>query len=552
YLLRSTTLGDIRVRVLDLFTRLLKNCKQVVACDNDLCDVALKFLLETCGRGQKAVVFLVNEHKPYQNIDATEVPTMAGMVAKMVEILSDGDKFTACFNTKFQAAQLYVALQAQCVAMGLDPESVQLWTSSHGVPIKNITAQWGSCCPLYSPVIVTGRDFCPALPTVTFCFVCGTGTLSPEEVVQQLARNRNMKALYFHLERVVAATRYFKAEGDVEACMQSERASLRSLEVYRQVADRVLGQDGVELGANTFTRMLCKVELRRHLMKCNFRRHLIKILTSKGFVVAVSHCRPRGLDPAQTQELDLEVLANNELKMAAFIAGLAARAAAGAAAPITDGALEIGALRRARLLRLPPDDPAAFTKFKAQVFDVDGAFQQHINAGRLLLSQDAAKNLFNDHYHGDRSVDAPKTGVAQAAMLHDILKECVDGYASIWELEMSLGREDEGVLVTPREVELWKTLHRGRQTPPKNRRQLLKAFLVEGKKLFGGDFCDSEKERRRGGGGRRRTYVVYTVNTAWQEHHLELFKYSAPHQQDQLDGALAARYGLDVAAADHG
>lgn len=512
-----------------------------------MCDVALDFILGRCERGQRAQVaeFVLNQHKSYERVHAIEIPVMEDAVASMRKTLIDGGKFTACFNTLSGAQVMHAALRAMCVRDGVDPEMVQLWTSKHGVPITNIKQQWDACCPFYSPIIVTGRDYVPDVPTATYCFVSGTGTLSPEEVVQQLARNRNIKTLYFHLERVAPAIRSFKTEADVEACMRRERASLRVVSLFREVCERNQGRDGAVLGDNDYTRLLCKVELRRHLMQCNFRQHLLRILTDKGFIVTEAACASRGFDTAQAEALKEDIDERDDLLTEAFIAGLPARAAAGGAAPLgrPDSALEIGAMSRARALGLPLEDPQIIRRFKDEVFDNDGAFQQHENTRRLLLSQAASKDIYNKHYHGDKSLDAPKAGVTQAAIVQDIFKECVDGHRSLWELQLSVGRDDHEAPVPPVLLDHWQTLHRLRQKAPRTRGKLIKSLVTLSKKLFGDSFCEGEQLREQVQ-GRRRNRTVYRVCTSWRDHHVELFKYSAHLQAGQLDSVLAARLGL--------
>ncbi|KAJ1465163.1 hypothetical protein T484DRAFT_1866077, partial [Baffinella frigidus] len=199
YLSSSTTLADKRSSVMDLFGKILRNCKQIIGVDNDICDVAFDFITKTIQRNHP-YEFVINSYKSYGGVHAMEVPTMEGMEMKMYRRMCNGVGFTVCFNTRRGAERVVQSLKERCETDGVDPAKMKLFTSKEGARITDINEQWGNCWVFYSPVIVTGRDFNPDTETDTFCYVDGTQSLSPEECVQQLARNRNMRHLYWHLE----------------------------------------------------------------------------------------------------------------------------------------------------------------------------------------------------------------------------------------------------------------------------------------------------------------------------------------------------------------
>jgi hypothetical protein len=537
YLSSSTTLTDKRIQIWPLFARILKNCKQYIGVDNDICDATVEFLLKLIQRKHE-YEFVINSHKSYGGVPATEMPTMEGMLTEMYRHLCDGENFTACFNERRQAEQVVQALKEMCEKDGMDPAKLKLFTSKEGARITDINQQWNDYCVFYSPIIVTGRDFNPDLPTTTFSFTRGTQTLSPEESVQQLARNRNMKRLYFHVENVVAVTPRFKTEEDIKACFKTERAALKGMCVYREVCDKRVSEcgDACEMGENVFTKIVCTVAHRQHLMECGFRHHFIKILTNKGFQIYESDMTPLGLGKEETNILDQRILEEKERKIEEFIVKVRC------GMPLaSDDVFDTNALRHAEILHLPLEEQV-FRDYKDEVFE-DKPFQQHLNVIRLTQSTEESSNQFNAFIHGDFSFNSTQTDVVRVAIFCDIIGKCVPNCSSVLELQVSLGLKDE-VPVPEGVLELWKVLNRDNTTKiPKNMKKLIQSLLNTGKSLFGYDYLDTRYTQPQKN-GKKHNKTCYTVNPTWRDRQVALFRYSARYQEGKLDSKLARRYGL--------
>ena len=540
YLARSTTLYSKRAEIWSLFTRIVKNCKQFIAADNDISDVDVDFLLKTLQRDHD-YEFWINSYKSYGKVHATEIPTMDGMVTEMYRHLCDGENFTACFNERRQCEQVHQALKTRCEKDDIDPAKLKIFTSKEGDRITDIDEQWDGFCVFYSPIIVTGRDYNPDLPTTTFSFTRGTQTLSPEESVQQLARNRKMRRLFWYMENVDAVTPRFRTEADIKECFRGERMAMKGMRVYHDVWGRQFSPCGDvgEIVDSPFTEIVCKVELRRHLMECNFRSHFIKILKAKGFQVEESNAASAGFGREKTKLLDQLRLKEKDRKIEALFEKI------GAGLPAfdevsSDDVFEKDALRRAAILHLPLHEQV-FRYYKDEVFE-DKAFQQHLNFRSLARSKEAASIRFNAARKGDISFNASQTDTARVDIFCDIIGACFPDCISVWDLRASLGPEDE-VPVPERMLELWKVLKRGDTDIPANKKELVKSVLKTGNVLFGKDYYvkTSKKVRRD---GERPTITTYVVNKTWRDRQIELLRYSAHTQKDTLDSALARQYDL--------
>ena len=537
YLSSSTTLAAKRTDIWPLLVRIIKNCKQFIAADNDICDVTVEFLLKLIQRDHD-YEFVMNSYKSYGKVPATEIPTMKGVLTKMYRLICDNENFTACFNERLQSEQVHQELKARCEKDGIDPARLKLFTSKEGARITDIDEQWDGFCVFYSPIIVSGRDYKPLLPTTTFCLVRGTHTLSPEESAQQLARNRNIENLYFHLENVAAVTPRYKTQEAIKECFRTERKALKGMCVYREMCGRDFSEcgDACEIKENLFTGIVCKVAHRRHLMESGWRHHFIKILTKKGFKLEESDRTPVGLGKEETKILDQRILEEKERKIEEFIV----QVRDGVPVP-SDEVFGTNALRHAKLLHLPPEEQV-YRDYKCEVFE-DTPFQQHLNFRRLTQSKEEFSNHFNAFIRGDFSFNATQTDVVRVAIFCDIIGKCVPDCSSILDLQVSLGPED-GVPVSKEILDLWKVLNRDNTTKvPENRKKLMQSLLNTGKNLFGQDYLDTRyTQPRKGGKKHRETY--YTINPTWRDRQIALYRYSAHTQEGKLDSELAKKYGL--------
>jgi hypothetical protein len=549
YLSGSTTLADKRILIWPLFARILKNAKQIIGVDNDLCDVALDFILKTIQRN-KPYEFIMNHYKSYGGVRATEVPTMDGMEMKMYQRMCDNVGFTTCFNSRKQAKRVFQALKERCEKDGMDTAKMKLFTSKEGVRITDINEQWGDGWVFYSPVIVTGRDYKPEKETDTFCWVDGTQSLSPEECVQQLARNRNMKHLYYHLSHVTPVTPHFKTEGDIKECFNTEMVTLKAMSeamnVYRQVCDKRVSAcgDACEMGENVYTDIVCKVAHRRHLMACNFRHHFIKILTKTGFQLEESDTPSSGYGKKKIKRLDQGILEEKERKIDAFIEKISA------GVPVSkDDAdvFEADAARHVEILQLPRDKEVII-RFKDEVFDEE-PFKQHLNVRRLTLSKEVRGNDFKVFIDGDRSFNSPEAPRAKVAIFCELIRRCVPDCRSFLGFQVTLGSKDE-VPIPTEVLKLWEMLvlnprlKAGEKTQiPKNKKKLIQSLIKKAKDLFG-DVCLDTTYPHVRRNGKRYTETCYTVNSEWVERQMELFRHSAHTQRGKLDVEIAHLYGL--------
>jgi len=120
------------------------------------------------------------------------------------------------------------------------------------------------------------------------------------------------------------------------------------------------------------------------------------------------------------------------------------------------------------------------------------------------------------------------------------------GCVALLELDVVVGPAQELEGVEEECLALWETLNKGGDaSPPENRKDLIVSLVKTSKRLFGPDFVDAKRSNKRGlWAAPDQRSTRYSVNSAWRERHLALFKLSFHSLSDQVNDALATRYGL--------
>jgi len=202
YLMLSDTLKNKRRQVFKLFSRILKNAKQVIMCDADITDTALMYLnikyWELCGikltEEEKETYNLIcpniefkyieNKHKHYKGVESEELFNYE----LLVEQLSKLNEFMVCCDSKNESLKLKVKL----VELGLKDEDITVICSATDIKDKNLDKYKQV---IFSPSIVYGLD--SQMKREVYC-VMTEKSLTSRGMLQQVARCRNITKLWYY------------------------------------------------------------------------------------------------------------------------------------------------------------------------------------------------------------------------------------------------------------------------------------------------------------------------------------------------------------------
>lgn len=256
------TASNIKHRAdkIELFEKILKNCRGFIMADADVSDRVFDYL-EFVDRDN--VFFIQNTHIHNENIEVYEMDSEE----EMIELMRKDDKYLGCFDWKRTAEHIYEQLN--------DPDCV-LFTGSERLGDRNYGDQPKL---LQNSVCIYGQD--SKLDRNVYCIFQGDGMINAEQMKQMICRERKIKKVYILFKNM-------KKQAPKEA--NTDYATYEDFVEYNK--NRV--DFGVKLfGETGFSQTLLdkymllynKFGYYDSCLATNARLHLIKILEKNGFII---------------------------------------------------------------------------------------------------------------------------------------------------------------------------------------------------------------------------------------------------------------------------
>jgi len=268
YLLQSSTLKKHRVNVFTLLIKLIKECKQFICVDADISDLSLNFLIHC----NDDFYYIENQYKHNKGIQAEEIHNENSFINKMM----DCKKFLCCCDSKTTAEILYNKL---------GDDTVKLITSDTDEYIKFDDYEK----IIFSPKIIYGID--STIERYVFCYY-NEKTISPPQMVQQIARCRNIKKLYFLFTK--------KKYIEDKTTYNEFKNKLSILNEYGNKEFKMLSTNDIY---NIYFKLLCMYEYNNNCYNTNKFGHFINILIDRGFNYTINY-----------SETKINALENKEIK----------------------------------------------------------------------------------------------------------------------------------------------------------------------------------------------------------------------------------------------
>lgn len=188
YMILSSTLDTKRRQTYTTFIKLLKECKGIVGTDGDINDLVFDFF----DKHDIECECILNEYKSFNKIPVNFYTNDELIMNKMKNMVNASQYFTCCCNTKTRVNKIKKLL----IDLGVDyNKDVRTYTRDEGETVNNVNEKWHNKYIIYSPSIVEGIDRTSKYSETVFSFYDGIMTLTPEQVKQQICRNRNIKCV---------------------------------------------------------------------------------------------------------------------------------------------------------------------------------------------------------------------------------------------------------------------------------------------------------------------------------------------------------------------
>lgn len=274
YLLQSNTFKK-RKEVFTTFSYILKNCKGVIGTDGDIDNITYDFFHNTLNM---EIEFYQNEYKSFQDVPVKFYNNHKSLIHIMKKYIKNNRCFTICCNTKKDTEKV----QAIMVQQDIPLDKIKTYTSTSGENVGNVNEEWEDHYVNYSPKIVEGVDRTSKTPEIVFAFVSSEATLTPEQVKQQICRNRNIQEVHIGFEKMKNILQYNTLE-------DTKDYLLNSIDVFhnnfKQLLDTETSSTEIQLKETVFTDLYIKSTYRNNILNSNFQYMLCSILEKSGFNV---------------------------------------------------------------------------------------------------------------------------------------------------------------------------------------------------------------------------------------------------------------------------
>ena len=269
HILTSSTLDRNRTIIFKMFIRLLKSCKLIIAVDADINSTSIEFLKSI----KSNVKYIKNTYSHNKNVPAEEIETFE----EIIEKLKKENKFFVCCDSKSRAEKINYLL---------NDKSIKLITSE---TIEYIDLDLYDKI-IISPKIIYGLD-CSVKKSV-YCVFQGS-TISPCQMVQQIARVRNITKLYFNfINKTINQPLYNSLEECKKILQDSNNLSIME---FKLMCDKV--------SCEFYLNYLSKVEYKLDCLRTNKFYHFTKILKDRGFNFDIKYYNNQTINKTKEKEI---------------------------------------------------------------------------------------------------------------------------------------------------------------------------------------------------------------------------------------------------------
>ena len=186
HLITSPTLSKDRMNIWNFFKYIIQQADKVVCCDADINEISLLFLKKAI-RHNEELLYIKNKYKHNDGIPAEEIFSYH----KFIKAVNGEDSWMICCDSKTQS-EIIASIGDSTDYLLITSEG--WWDSKNKIFIKGRKDLDSHKRVVFSPAVLYGLDSTMERPVFAYM---REQTINPEEMVQQICRNRNITYLKF-------------------------------------------------------------------------------------------------------------------------------------------------------------------------------------------------------------------------------------------------------------------------------------------------------------------------------------------------------------------
>ena len=261
---------DIK-RIFIHLLHLIKNCKLLILSDAVISDSVYELIKAR----DDNIYFLENTFKKFKGVGAIRVLDEEFFKNKIEYRIKNDDYFLSAYDSKEIATKFYddfISKYPQKI------DSFLLITADHPFKITNASKQFLNKFVFYSPSITTAVDFSIDIPQDVFVYIKGN-TIDPSESFQQATRTRNIKQLFYYIDRENGEEQY----NDLENCSQQFLTFTKTADLLNNVSCYIDDFDEIKISNSTFTKLYIYIQYVKDIYNTNKLKHFQLILEQNEF-----------------------------------------------------------------------------------------------------------------------------------------------------------------------------------------------------------------------------------------------------------------------------
>ena len=263
HVLTSDTLSKKRCIVFKLLCKMLFTCKQFICVDADISSVS-KSLLDKL---ELKYSFIINIFKNYQNVNVNVINDED----EFFRLLSEREKYMMCTDSKTTAEIAHLKLN-------IDVKDVLIITSDS---VDDYYMLDEHLKIIFSPKIIYGLD--STMKRDVFCYFNGN-TISPTQMVQQIARCRNIVNVYVFFSNRISRLPYYEDLDDANN-HYSQMITNYNMDIKDIIDSSLFDNDKNAVLEKIFSDIYIQNSYHDDCFESNKYLHLMNILQSRGFII---------------------------------------------------------------------------------------------------------------------------------------------------------------------------------------------------------------------------------------------------------------------------